>query len=148
MTENNEDKECYTELAEKCNKALEMQNKYEHKYMSDITSDFNPPLKDENNKPSLEERNQCFTSHEYSDICKNSLSIKNPKDEIQSTSRKNEYHIQHNSGDAKIPPSEINGVFFARPVNVVSDSGPNEGHDNNCNNTEVGLQQSRYLCFY
>ena len=109
MVENDRDESCYVELVEKCNKALQMQNKFDQMYnlpKDAVGVHHQKDLKDIANAK----------------LCRDTESKNNYEVSTKRNDHQEYQRLSNNTtADVFSDTSLADGLFFARPVNVCSD---------------------------
>ena len=146
VTEEEKDSHCYSELAEKCERVLKMQNEYDQKHLpsnisksykavehNDMCSIENPPI-----KTSLEDKKFSHSSP----FCPN-----RPQNDNLFLDRRDNDGNRGDGIECGMLSEEVNGVFYAQPINVISNAGSQEILTENLDKRTVEKSTSRYYMF-
>ena len=107
------------ELAEKCEKVLKLQNEFDEKYLPSIPSKTHEHLEYNDGHPGPR-TNDNPARNLYNNGTSNYI-YNVPTSERVSNSRIEEDRNQSIWDESEIKSKEINGVFFAKPINITAD---------------------------
>ena len=120
IPESDKDDSCYTELSEKCNKVIEMQNNFDQIYSHSNVPPLDHAVEEDNCKPYVHEDDQMLSLNICSENLLRSRSSSNPVSQNIPAGVVNE-RPPPNSQANELQGYNRNGLFFARPINVCSD---------------------------
>ena len=110
------------ELAEKCKKVLKMQNEYDEKYLPSVSSETPEHL-------TCNDRHHVPKSIDNSEVNFHNKDTSNYISNIPTSERVSKSKDAWNQAiwnEHEIQSKEINGVFFAKPINVTADEDQKE----------------------
>ena len=120
VPESDKDGSCYTEIAEKCNKVLELQNRFNKKYLQSNDTPLQQIAEKDCHKSHNHENNHLAPSKIFpTKILRNGSSASPMNQSIPSQGSNGKPSTDLESD--KLQTCSANGLFFARPINICSD---------------------------
>ena len=133
------------ELAEKCEKVLKMQNEYDEKYLPPISSKTHEYFQCNDRHPS--QKSIVASERIHHNTSASNVISNIPNRERVSHSKIEDDCNQDILNKNEMQPNEINGVFFAKPINITADVDQKEDTTKHLVDTKTNEEiQARYEC--